>query len=257
MKSTRQKELRELPTANDIIKKAIAELGVKENPPSSNKVKYNTEYYGRAVVGNAYPWCCAFVWWIFKHSGASDLFYGGQKTAYCPTVESYYKSKGQWHTSNPQIGDLVLFDFTGKGIAGHIGILEKINSNGTYQCIEGNTSSTSDDNGGCVMRRIRYRSQIRGFARPNYGGVATPTKPTTKGGNTVNVTLTILKKGSKGKEVETLQILLNALGYSCGKVDGDFGTNTDTALKKYQAAHKLTTDGICGQNSWNSILKNA
>ena len=31
---------------------------------------------------------------------------------------------------------------------------------GTYSVIEGNTSLTSGDNGGCVMRRTRYKSQI-------------------------------------------------------------------------------------------------
>lgn len=244
-------------TANEIIKKAISQIGVTEKPSNSNNVIYNTEYYGKAVVGNAYPWCCAFVWWIFKKCGASDLFYGGKKTAYCPTVETYYRKQKQWYTNNPKVGDLVLFDFSGSGKAEHIGILEKINSNGTYQCIEGNTGTGNDANGGCVMRRIRTRAQIRGFARPNYGGATQTT--ITKGGNTVTVTLTILKKGSKGKEVKTLQRLLIGCGYSCGSAgaDGDFGNGTLTALKKYQTSHKLTADGICGANTWNSILKNA
>ena len=142
-------------TAQKILKKAISQIGVKENPSGSNNVKYNTDYYGKAVSGSAYPWCCAFVWWIFKECGASHLFYDGKKTAYCPTVETFYKSKGQWYTNNPKVGDLVLFDFSGKGVAGHIGILEKINADGTYTTIEGNTSTSNQANGGCVMRRTR------------------------------------------------------------------------------------------------------
>lgn len=245
-------------TPNQIIKKAISQIGIKENPSGSNNVKYNTDYYGRAVSGSAYPWCCAFVWWVFKECGASELFYDGKKTAYCPTVESFYKSKGQWHTSNPKVGDLVLFDFSKKGIAGHIGILEKINADGTYTTIEGNTSASNQANGGCVMRRTRQRMSIRGFARPNYNG-ASQVASEIKGGNTVNVTLTVLKKGSEGNEVKTLQRLLIACGYSCGSAgaDGDFGNGTLTAVKKYQTAHKLTADGIVGENTWNSILKNA
>lgn len=242
-----------MPTANDIIKIAIAEIGTKENPPNSNNVKYNTDYYGRTVVGSAYPWCCVFVWWIFKECGASNLFYDGKKTAYCPTVETYYKKQKQWYTSNPKVGDLVLFDFSGSGKAEHIGILEKINADGTYQCIEGNTSSASDDNGGCVMRRIRKKSQIRGFARPNYGGVKQTTE--TKGGNTVTVTLTVLKKGSKGKEVKTLQTLLNGYGYNCGTVDGDFGANTLKSIKAFQKTKGLEVDGIVGEQSWSKLLK--
>lgn len=239
-------------TAKDILKIAISEIGVKESPPNSNKVKYNTDYYGKAVSGSAYPWCCAFVWWVFKQAGASNLFYGGRKTAYCPTVENYYKSNGQYFKSDPRIGDLVLFEFNRAGRANHIGILEKINADGTYTCIEGNTSSSNDTNGGSVMRRVRKKSLIRGFARPNYDA---NTKPTTKGGNTVTITLSVLQKGSKGEEVKTLQILLNGFGYNCGKVDGDFGNGTLTAVKKYQTAKKLTADGVVGANTWNSLLK--
>lgn len=242
-------------TADKIVKKAISQIGVKENPSGSNCVKYNTDYYGKAVRGSAYPWCCSFVWWVFKECGASNLFYGGNKTAYCPTVEAYYKSIGRWYTSNPQPGDLVLFDFDKTGTPEHIGIFEKVNSDGSYNVIEGNTSVSSNDNGGNVMRRIRYKSQIKGFARPKYEGTTTET--TQKGENTVNVTLTVLQKGLKGNEVNTLQRLLNALGYSCGNVDGDFGTNTDKAVKAFQKAKNLTPDGIVGGKTWDALLKNA
>lgn len=247
-------------TPNDIIKKAISQIGTKENPAGSNKVKYNTDYYGRAVVGNAYPWCCVFVWWVFRQCGASALFYGGQKTAYCPTVESYYKKLKRWYTSNPQPGDLVLFDFSGKGVAEHIGILEKVNADGTYNCIEGNTGSGNDANGGCVMRRKRNRSVIRGFARPSYDGTVAKNATTTtatKGADTVNITLTVLKSGSKGNEVKTLQRLLIALGHSCGAsgADGDFGSATFKAVKEFQTKHKLTADGVVGVNTWNKLLK--
>lgn len=152
--------------ASTIIKKAVSYLGTKENPANSNKVKFNNDYYGRVVSGSSYPWCCTFVWDIFKMCDASDLFFGGKKTAYCPDVENYYKKHDRWHSTG-QAGDLCLMDF-GKGRASHIGIVEKANSDGTYTTIEGNTSRSSDDNGGVVMRRTRSKSVIRGFARPDY-----------------------------------------------------------------------------------------
>jgi len=71
----------------------------------------------------------------------------------------------------------------------------------------------------------------------------------------VNITLNVLRKGSKGEQVKTLQRLLNAIGYNCGTVDGDFGAKTETALKKFQKARGLTQDGVCGQATWNEILK--
>lgn len=77
---------------------------------------------------------------------------------------------------------------------------------------------------------------------------------------TVKIELSVLQKGSKGEEVKTLQRLLKAFNHigKDGKVlsiDGDFGNNTDYALRGYQKANGLSVDGICGKNSWNSLLK--
>ena len=78
--------------------------------------------------------------------------------------------------------------------------------------------------------------------------------------NTVTIELPVLRKGNKGEEVKTLQRLLKSLSFN-GKggrvltIDGDFGSNTDYALRSYQKANSLEVDGICGKNSWNSILK--
>lgn len=58
-----------------------------------------------------------------------------------------------------------------------------------------------------------------------------------------------LKKGSKGNEVKNLQKFLNWYGNYGLKVDGDFGTNTYNAVKKFQKATGLTVDGIWGAKS--------
>lgn len=73
----------------------------------------------------------------------------------------------------------------------------------------------------------------------------------------IMIELAELRKGSKGNEVKTLQRLLKQLGYSVGPsgVDGDFGTKTEGAVKKFQKAKGLTVDGIVGQNTWNKLLK--
>lgn len=79
---------------------------------------------------------------------------------------------------------------------------------------------------------------------------------TTKEGNTVNVILNILRKGSKGAQVKALQRMLYAMGYDLGSnpVDGDFGTKTDAAVRAYQMDNGLTVDGIVGINTWASLL---
>ena len=51
-------------TAAMVIATAKAEVGTKESPKNSNKVKYNKWFYGSNK--SAY-WCCTFVCWVFAH----------------------------------------------------------------------------------------------------------------------------------------------------------------------------------------------
>jgi peptidoglycan hydrolase-like protein with peptidoglycan-binding domain len=143
---------------------ARAEIGYKESPSGSNKTKY-----GKAYGMDGQPWCAMFVWWVFKEAGCSELFYGGKKNAYCPTIADYYIAKKQTVSkSKGEPGDIVLFDFNNNNSSDHIGIIEKRNSDGTYTCIEGNTAVGNNSNGGQVMRRTRYTSQISWICRPKY-----------------------------------------------------------------------------------------
>ena len=62
-----------------------------------------------------------------------------------------------------------------------------------------------------------------------------------------------LRKGDRGDEVKQWQAFLNANDYRCGTVDGIFGSNTEKAVKQYQAAHGLVADGIIGPKTWASL----
>ena len=66
----------------------------------------------------------------------------------------------------------------------------------------------------------------------------------------------VLKKGAKGAQVKAMQTLLIGYGFSCGSkgTDGDFGSSTDSALRKYQAAVGLNPDGSCGPKTWAKLL---
>ena len=59
---------------------------------------------------------------------------------------------------------------------------------------------------------------------------------------------TALSRGSQGDEVKELQEGLILLGYSCGKsgADGDFGSDTEKAVRRFQADRRLTVDGSAG-----------
>ena len=151
-------------SAAKVLQIARAEIGTKESPANSNKVKYAKEY-----GMNGQPWCAMFVWWVFKHAGCPELFYGGKKSAYCPTIADYYIAKKQTVSKGSgKAGDIVLFDGNKNNSSDHIGIIEKKNSDGTYTTIEGNTSLTNNANGGQVMRRTRKQSEISYICRPKY-----------------------------------------------------------------------------------------
>ena len=62
-------------------------------------------------------------------------------------------------------------------------------------------------------------------------------------------TKSYLSKGDSGDEVKTLQTMLNACGYNCGTVDGDFGSKTDAAVRAMQKDTGLSVDGMYGTKS--------
>ena len=152
-------------TAERLLTLARGELGVTEQPAGSNRVKYNTDYYGREVSGTGYPWCCTFMWWLFRQAGASALFFGGKKTAYCPTLLNHHRKQAVCDDYRP--GDVIFFNFSGKSGAAHVGICE--GWDGTHiTTIDGNTGSGNEANGGAVMRRTRHKKYIVGAYRPAY-----------------------------------------------------------------------------------------
>lgn len=65
----------------------------------------------------------------------------------------------------------------------------------------------------------------------------------------------LLKKGVKGSDVSELQTWLTKFGFLKDKIDGDFGSKTQTAVKKFQKANSLTADGEYGAQSHKAMLE--
>jgi len=63
----------------------------------------------------------------------------------------------------------------------------------------------------------------------------------------------ILKKGSTGPQVVSLQKKLEKLGYRVNGIDGIFGPGTEKAVKKFQKAKKLKADGVVGRSTKNAL----
>lgn len=65
----------------------------------------------------------------------------------------------------------------------------------------------------------------------------------------------LLKKGCKGSDVKELQKNLIKKGYSCGKwgIDGSFGNDTVKAVKTFQKAMRISSDGVVGKDTAHKL----
>lgn len=64
---------------------------------------------------------------------------------------------------------------------------------------------------------------------------------------------TALRRGDSGSTVSQVQKKLSSLGYYTGSIDGVYGSQTEAAVRRYQAAKGLTVDGICGVRTMSAL----
>ena len=194
-------------TTNELVTKARQEVGVVEVPANSNNVKYNTWFYGKNVGGSKYPWCAAFVSYLFRSE--QNLC---KKTASCADMLEWFEGQNRI-VKEPKPGDIVFFHFsTNNRKANHVGIVIRI-ENDSIITIEGNTSVTSDDNGGRVMQRKRKLKDIIAYARPAYSDAIIP-KPKLK---SVDEIVKEVIEGKWGSGNSRRQKLTNA-GYNYSEI---------------------------------------
>lgn len=249
---------------NAVINIALAEVGYLEkatnanlddktaNAGSNNYTKYWRDIYP-AYQGQ--PWCACFVTWVFVIAFGKAM---AQKLlkhypyVYCPTMADLFTLN-----ANPKVGDIVIFKHN--GVFTHTGIVIKV-SGDQFWTVEGNTSggSTIIANGGAVCKKTYFNSNLPGtkFITPDYSKVQ---EIKSEGNDAPSISASsILKIGSNGSAVKTLQKNLNTLIKAKLTVDGEFGTATYNAVIKFQTKYKLTADGIVGENTRkkiNALLK--
>ena len=67
--------------------------------------------------------------------------------------------------------------------------------------------------------------------------------------------MTILRKGSTGDEVKSVQAKLKELGFYTSAIDGVYGNGTVAAVKNFQSKNNLEVDGIVGTKTWAALNK--
>ena len=72
---------------------------------------------------------------------------------------------------------------------------------------------------------------------------------------TCDITVRVLKKGSKGRDVRMAQIALIDMGYQLGNDDGDFGNKTLDAVNAFKEKCNLNPDGVIDQAAWQVIFQ--
>lgn len=210
-------------------------------------------------------WCASFVSAVSIKGGFTDII---PPECGCGEMIKLFQALGCWIENEnrvPNIGDIVFYDWQDNGVgdntgwSDHVGIVSYV-SRETFTVIEGN-------NGDCVKEVVLKinAKNLRGFAVPKYDKevskpsetVSKPSEGVAKGVKTVNIELNVLRNGSEGEQVVTLQTLLKTKGYDIGRygIDGDFGNDTEEAVEKYQDDHGLEVDGVVGFNTWTSLLK--
>lgn len=184
----------------------------------------------------------AVLWGIWPYSVCDQVWEAA------PARAKHTRASGY----EPKPGDIIVFS-SAKYTYAHTGMVYKY-AGGIVYTIEGNV-----DNMCKRMSYSRTNTRILGYITPNYadGG---ETENENKEEDTVTVTLNMLQKGSAGDQVRTVQRICQSKGYkgSDGKalaVDGEFGVNTDYAVRTAQRALGLQQDGIVGPLTWNGLLK--
>ncbi len=240
-------------TRTDVLTVAASQLGVTEDPPGSNRVRYWPEVGQPIGSTSGWAWCAAFVTWVLLQVGV-DLRKPVPWPYQCQRIMLWARATGRWKTSDPTPGDLVLYCWDGSGRAAHIGIHERI-VDGLYQAIEGNTSPTnvgSQSNGGGVYRRIRSRTVILGWvdmagmleAAPAPTPAPVTSAPVYPG--------QLTRRGSVGPRVRTIQQRLKDRGWRI-TVDGVYGPATEAVIRAFQREKRLGVDGVVGPRTWAAL----
>lgn len=155
------------PKHDSALKWAAKELGTTEHPDGSNMGQRVQEYqHATWLGGTGWPWCAAFVCWVWQKAGFVLSYKGAGAYAWYDDGAQHVGRKIPRDRPDQVVpGDAVVFSIG----QGHIGLVEKI-LDGAVHSIDGNTSDM-------VARRVRSLGLVYGFVHIDEKAVTPPGKP--------------------------------------------------------------------------------
>lgn len=233
-------------------------------PSVTNKNWIHTSKGGKnsciLITGNSVlPNCVGYAWGRFMEilGSTPKLSRRNAEDWYGYTVDGYKRG------STPKLGAVICWrkgkTGTGSDGAGHVAIVEKINSDGSIVISQSGYNS----------KRFWTSTIKRGYALSDYvfqGFIYNPAVSSTASTNNVANTdlgkeielkVNTIKKGSMGSQVKTVQRILYCINSQPKdlNIDGELGSITEKYVKKFQKSKGLTVDGIVGQNTWEKLVK--
>ena len=208
----------------------------KQNAASREMtIKHGSKWIGHRVAD-----CSGLFRWAYSELG-EGIAHGSNSI-----FDRYCSAKGQLKKGKRTDGADLLPGtavFTGDSKEhGHIGLFigngEVIEAAGTEQgVIKSKVTAT----------KWTWWGKLKAVSYPGRETSETPSEPTAE--------RPTLRRGSKGEFVTMLQTELIRLGYALPKygVDGDFGKETEMAVKYFQQDNLLTADGVVGPKTWKAL----
>lgn len=156
--------------ADELVKTAKSQLGMRERSVGSDDILYNDWYYGYRVSNRTqaqYAWCASFVAWCADQTGLLGRVF--PKTANTTSMKNGLLSRGgilhlKDSSYRPVHGDIIFF---GNNAGKHIGIVDYTSGNMVYY-IDGNNTNMSPHGVNYSSCSLGYRD-LWGFVTPAYG----------------------------------------------------------------------------------------
>lgn len=218
----------------------------KDDPDRAQSCEYGGKWAGHYVTD-----CSGLFAWAFSCLGGK--MYHGSNTMW----NSWCSAKGELSGGKRKDGKplkpgTAVFTYNkSTGKRGHVGLFI-----GNGLVIEAQGSKSGVVRSKVTLSKWVEWGELKGV---DYGSNSSENASNPASGSanekTSTDTMPTLKRGSKGEYVTLLQAKLIQKGYDLGKwgADGDFGAQTEKAVKEFQRDHALNADGVVGYGTWTAL----